>query len=238
VTDKIRYALEAARDFHQHDSKMYAVIDEALGELQAAPAQRTANRIAVTMESPLGAPLRADIPDMVRTLRNPGPAAAPYRGYLGKVADVLEREARNGRHWRQECGKLHAKQQPKVTDQDRARLATAITDPTHAHATVVDMDALHQEITKIAGFWKGAKGGIFAINGMALEIAMALAPRLGAAPQLDAYDACIKIVEEACALDAPPADADVYERTMHDIGIAIRDRLRIARDGVSRVSRA
>jgi hypothetical protein len=30
---KIRYALEAARDFHQHDSKMFAVIDEALREL-------------------------------------------------------------------------------------------------------------------------------------------------------------------------------------------------------------
>jgi hypothetical protein len=32
---KIRYALEASRDFHQHDTKMYALIDEALHELES-----------------------------------------------------------------------------------------------------------------------------------------------------------------------------------------------------------
>jgi hypothetical protein len=32
--DKVRVALEMARDFHQYDSKMYAVIDEALTELR------------------------------------------------------------------------------------------------------------------------------------------------------------------------------------------------------------
>ena len=34
---KIRRALEMARDFHQHDSKMYATISDALTNLRATP---------------------------------------------------------------------------------------------------------------------------------------------------------------------------------------------------------
>jgi hypothetical protein len=49
-----------------------------------------------------------------------------------------------------------------------------------ANRNRVDMDALHAEIRKIAEAWKGVNGGIYAINGMCLEIAHAFAPRLTA----------------------------------------------------------
>lgn len=46
--------------------------------------------------------------------------------------------------------------------------------------SAVNMEELHAEIRKIAEAWKGANDGIYAINGMALEIAQAFAPRLAA----------------------------------------------------------
>lgn len=44
----------------------------------------------------------------------------------------------------------------------------------------------------------------------------------------DPFDICVMIVEEECVLDKPPARDDNYERAMHEVGLAIRDRIRCA----------
>ena len=65
-----------------------------------------------------------------------------------------------------------------------------------------------------------------AVAGDALDMQALYA---GAAQQeRDPFDTCVMIVEEECILDKPPARDDTYERAMHEIGLAIRDRIRCA----------
>jgi hypothetical protein len=46
-----------------------------------------------------------------------------------------------------------------------------------------------------------------------------------------AFDICVMIVEEECYLDASPAKGNDYERAIHEVGLAIRDRIRCAQQG-------
>jgi hypothetical protein len=45
----------------------------------------------------------------------------------------------------------------------------------------------------------------------------------------EVFDVCLKIVADACALDAKPADDDRYEKAMHDVGKTIIERITRAR---------